>query len=208
MANDILNQIIQKHKFYQSNFHRLLRIMVMGGIVNFILILLLIYAFLKPDPVRFFAVNSSGQLEQLIAQNRVVFTDKMVTNWVSMNIPRIYDIDFLNYKQQMQQAKELFDQKGWRSFTDAFGQIIKQVVADKLVMTASMTGVPMIIARGKTEDSQLWKIQLPILIQYQNSDKASDSNAVITVVVMQSIHAQRLYIAQLIQSDDGVKESK
>jgi intracellular multiplication protein IcmL len=208
MANDILNQIIQKHKFYQSNFHRLLRIMVMGGIVNFILILLLIYAFLKPDPVRFFAVNSSGQLEQLIAQNRVVFTDKMVTNWVSMNIPRIYDIDFLNYKQQMQQAKELFDQKGWRSFTDAFGQIIKQVVADKLVMTASMTGVPMIIARGKTEDSQLWKIQLPILIQYQNSDKASDSNAVITVVVMQSIHAQRLYIAQLIQSDDGIKESK
>jgi hypothetical protein len=108
----------------------------------------------------------------------------------------------------MQQAKELFDQKGWRSFTDAFGQIIKQVVADKLVMTASMTGVPMIIARGKTEDSQLWKIQLPILIQYQNSDKASDSNAVITVVVMQSIHAQRLYIAQLIQSDDGIKESK
>ncbi len=208
MANDILNQIIQKHKFYQSNFHRLLRIMVMGGIVNFILILLLIYAFLKPDPVRFFAVNSSGQLEQLIAQNRVVFTDKMVTNWVSMNIPRIYDIDFLNYKQQMQQAKELFDQKGWRSFTDAFGQVIKQVVADKLVMTSSMTGVPMIIARGKTEDSQLWKIQIPILIQYQNSDKASDSNAVITVVVMQSIHAQRLYIAQLIQSDDGVKESK
>jgi|LauGreDrversion4_2_1035121.scaffolds.fasta_scaffold86785_3 intracellular multiplication protein IcmL len=208
MANDILNQIIQKHKFYQSNFHRLLRIMVMGGIVNFILILLLIYAFLKPDPVRFFAVNSSGQLEQLIAQNRVVFTDKMVTNWVSMNIPRIYDIDFLNYKQQMQQAKELFDQKGWRSFTDAFGQIIKQVVADKLVMTASMTGVPMIIARGKTADSQLWKIQIPILIQHQNSDKASDSNAVITVVVMQSIHAQRLYIAQLIQSDDGVKESK
>jgi hypothetical protein len=208
MANDILNQIIQKHKFYQSNFHRLLRIMVMGGIVNFILILLLIYAFLKPDPVRFFAVNSSGQLEQLIAQNRVVFTDKMVTNWVSMNIPRIYDIDFLNYKQQMQQAKELFDQKGWRSFTDAFGQIIKQVVADKLVMTASMTGVPMIIARGKTADSQLWKIQIPILIQHQNSDKASDSNAVITVVVMQSIHAQRLYIAQLIQSDDGIKESK
>ena len=208
MANDILNQIIQKHKFYQSNFHRLLRIMVMGGIVNFILILLLIYAFLKPDPVRFFAVNNTGQLEQLIAQNRVVVTDDMVTSWVSMNIPRIYDIDFLNYKQQMQQAKELFDQKGWRSFTDAFSQIIKQVVADKLVMTANMTGVPMIIARGKTGDSQLWKIQLPILIQYQNSDKASTGHAVITVVVVQNHHAQRLYIAQLIHSDDGVKESK
>ncbi|WP_119342955.1 DotI/IcmL/TraM family protein [Facilibium subflavum] len=200
MAVDMLTQIIEKQKFYQVNFRRALSALTISVVINLLLTVLMVTFLTKSPQQYFFAVNQSGQLQQLVENDKVHYSDAMIKNWVAMIVPSLYGLDFLNYKKQMLANEKLFDQQSWDSFTNAFSQTIKQMIRDKLVLKASIQGAPSIIAHSHVYNAQLWKVQVPITIEYQKSDQLDQKSFILTIVVKQQQGQNQLKIMQIIQS--------
>ncbi|RNC78755.1 type IVB secretion system apparatus protein IcmL/DotI [Piscirickettsia salmonis] len=204
MADSALTQVKLRNDFYRDNFRRVSLILLISILINVALLAAFIVSLSsRPEP-KYFATTSNGQLIKLHSLSFPVMNDSAVISWLSDIVPNINSLDFLNYRTQIREKRKYFTSYGWEQYLKAFQPIVEKIRDNKYVARAVVSDVPVVIQKGNINGVYSWRLQVPMIITYQQGASRDTQNVIWTVLIQRSNeHADSLFgIAQIIQKGD------
>lgn len=159
--------------------------------------------FMKPAEVTYFATNGEGKLLELLPLKQPVQSVNEVLSWSTKAITDAYTFDFVNYRAQLQESRDLFTAEGWKGFQNALNDSgnLRSVVENKFVTTVVPRGAPVVVAEGYRNGSYAWKIEVPIMVTYQSSERRTNQSLLVEAVIVRRSeleHPRGIGIAQII----------
>lgn len=204
-----IEKVKLRNEFYRDSFRRVVFILFISGIINIIMALSIIYlVYTKPKP-SYFATFDNGTIVELHALSSPVTTDNAVINWVSSAIPSLNSLDFINYRRQIEQNRHFFTDYGWKEYIKAFQTQIDKIKNNQYVVSGALSGVPVIVQKGVLNGKYSWKIQVPVIINYQKGSKVETNNVYWSILVQRNneFNNEIFGISQIIQHSD-IKDKK
>jgi intracellular multiplication protein IcmL len=201
-----LERIFVRNYFYWESTRRL-------ELAIFLLFFLLLalngfYYYLEstePAP-QYFPTTADGRPIRPMPLDLSLHPTNYVVTWAENAILNIYSLDFVNYRQTLQDAQVYFTLKGYLEFKQAYSASnnLEAVRQKRQVVSARITGPTQVLNEGIFEEGTpySWNLDVPVEVIYQNSE-----NEVITQVgrilmrVQRAsllVHPEGLAIAQLI----------
>ncbi|UTW43563.1 type IVB secretion system apparatus protein IcmL/DotI [bacterium SCSIO 12844] len=202
MAEDVLTQIIKRNDFFKQNFKRITTVLLISCILNVVLFVGLMFTIASKPQSSYFAVTENGRLLQLQGTKTAQITDAMVVSWVSQVVPKLYVLDFLNYRSQLNDINKYFTNYGWNSYSTAFKSVLDQIVKDKLVTRATLQDVPVVTAKGSVNGVMAWKVQVPVMINFQQGKKEQTNQFILSLTIMKNSNTESgelLGISQVVE---------
>lgn len=203
MASDALKAVKLRNDFYKDNFRRMAFVLLLSVLLNAILIITTLFLSLhQPKPV-YFATTPKGSLIKLVPLNQPNMTSEAITSWVARNVPKIYQLDFMNYRPQILSVRQYFTTYGWGQFLHAFSGVLKKIRDEKLVANASPNGPPIITRNAIIHGVYSWEVQVPMVVTYQKGSTQYIQKVVWSVVVQRvnNVHNNHLLgISQIVQT--------
>ncbi len=185
MSEDALTKVIMRNAFYRDGQHKLIVVFLLSVVVNIALTVLLIYMVTHPPTPKYFATSSNGRITQLVPLNQPNTSDNAVIQWSSVATMAAYSYNFVNYRSELEAASGFFTGAGWDQFMEALqsSNNLDAVKAKKLVVSAVVTGAPIILKKGMLSDRYAWRIQMPLLVTYQSASEFTQQNLNVTLLV-------------------------
>lgn len=201
-SSTALEQVTLRNSFYRDNFRRTIWLLLVSLILNVILVCAFIFYTTRPTHSYFFATSEDGQLIPLYPTTQPVVNNATILNWVSKNVPNIYALDFVNYRQELNHVEQYFTAQGWSQFQTAFAGQLDNVRNEKLVMSAVPSDVPVVTGSGVFSGVYKWQVQVPMVISLQKGNTITTQHVLLTIVVDRVNNVtshQILGISQIIQ---------
>ncbi|WP_268801681.1 DotI/IcmL/TraM family protein [Piscirickettsia litoralis] len=127
MINSALEKVKYRNDFYRDNFRRASLVLLISILINMVLLVSFIISLkLQPEP-KYFATTTNGQLIRLHSLLKPIQSDSAVISWLSDIIPHINELDFLNYRTEIQEKRKYFTKYGWEQYLKAFKPIIEKI---------------------------------------------------------------------------------
>ncbi len=185
MSEDALTKVIMRNAFYRDGQHKLIVVFLLSVVVNIALTVLLIYMVTHPPTPKYFATSSNGRITQLVPLNQPNTSDNAVIQWSSVATMAAYSYNFVNYRSELEAASGFFTGAGWDQFMEALqsSNNLDAVTAKKLVVSAVVTGAPIILKKGMLSDRYAWRIKMPLLVTYQSASELTQQNLIVTLLV-------------------------
>lgn len=185
MSEDALTKVIMRNAFYRDGQHKLIVVFLLSVVVNIALTVLLIYMVTHPPTPKYFATSSNGRITPLVPLNQPNTSDNAVIQWSSVATMAAYSYNFVNYRSELEAASGFFTGAGWDQFMEALqsSNNLDAVKAKKLVVSAVVTGAPIILKKGMLSDRYAWRIQMPLLVTYQSASEFTQQNLNVTLLV-------------------------
>ena len=170
---------------YRDKYRHTLKQIVMLLVLALALGLSYLYIMTVPIPVKNYATKASGEVVKLQAVSEPIITQDHLLDWAQIATRTAFNIDFANYKQQMAKSEHLFTTGAWRQFQKSLVKtgLLKAVIDQKLVMQAVVTGTAVIVAEGVFQGRYMWKVQLPLLVNYSSASTQQKTNLVINLTI-------------------------
>jgi intracellular multiplication protein IcmL len=113
-----------------------------------------------------------------------------------------YSIDFLNYHRDLSQASRHYTVAGWNSFDAEFvaSGNFDAIKKARLSSTALPERAPIILQKELVGSRYTYKIQVPLLVTFMNTQQQSQQHLMVTVIVVRtpaSEHAEGYAIDQI-----------
>jgi intracellular multiplication protein IcmL len=158
-----------------------------ANVMSIILILLVGVIFLeinKPMQTYFVEDLNGNTAKMLNLKEPNVSTDALF-RWVSLAITNAYTINFVDYQQTLDALKPYFTKSGYQNFLEASDNRLQDIIKQKLISTAVVSGTPVLLEEGTVHGFYSWRMQLPIMLSYQGaSEKSTKQNLAVNVLVM------------------------
>ncbi|WP_192484717.1 MULTISPECIES: DotI/IcmL family type IV secretion protein [Cysteiniphilum] len=180
--SEVLQEVIEKNSFYRKHYQKILHLFSISLLINMVVLCVLLFNHNRTE-LRYVYVLADGQVVQLQSTPTLKLNSDNLVQWVANNAPKLYQLDFLNYKVQMQSMRSLFSDDGWQSYIAAFKPVLTQIQSQKLVAKAVVTGLPMIVATGYLEGQPSWKVQVPIDLNFQKDNQTQDTQYILTLTI-------------------------
>ena len=203
MEKNALELVKLRNTFYRDNFRRMVWVLLVSVLVNVGLVVTLVTFYHQKPRSFYFASTTDGRIIPVYPLTRPVISDEAVRSWVARNVPQIYTLDFVHYRQQYQQLKQYFTEYGWQQFTGAFRDQLNKVINERLITSASPTDVAIITGKAVIDGVFSWKVQLPLVISIQKGGTASVEHVVLSLIVQRINNVgsnQLLGISQIVQT--------
>jgi hypothetical protein len=116
-----------------------------------------------------------------------------LVNWASRVISQALSLDYLNWRQTLENLRESFSPEGYAEFVASLERSghIKRIETEKLLLSCELTGAPVILAtRGQGEDLT-WTLEAPLVISFQNSQGIATSQKFLAEVVAHRVPTSR-----------------
>jgi len=177
--------VLMRNAFYRDNYRRAVMAVFLVMIVNAILGIFIVHRYLNPPKPQYFATNAQYQLIKWHPLSDPVFDDNYVLQWLSTAVQQAFNLDFIHWKQQLQEASNNFTPTGWHWFSSAFQQSgnLKTLTDLKMVSNVTVTGAPGMVKEGVLQGSYVWEISIPILITYTSVQRVIQQPLKVTVYV-------------------------
>lgn len=205
MEKNALELVKLRNDFYRDNFRRMVWVLLICLVIIAVLVVgLLTMANRKPQSY-YFASTTDGRIIPLAPLQMPVISDEAVRSWVARNVPQIYTLDFVHYRQQYQRLRQYFTPFGWEQFTSAFSDQLNKVVSQRLITSASPSNVAIITGKAVIDGVFSWRIQMPLVISIQKGDSQSVERVILRLVVQRvnNIGSNELLgISQIIQQPE------
>ncbi len=198
----VLEQVKLRNDFYKDGFRRLVWAVLASIILNVVLVIVVVMNKQQPPEKFFFSTNGTGQLIPVYPTSEPVMGNAMVLNWVSQNVPNIYQIDFVHYRSQINALSKYFTPAGWSQFQSGFASQLAEVINGQYVVSAAPNGVPVVTGAGVFDGTYMWQIQMPLILYFQKDSTVTSRNILLTLVVarVNNVSADQLIgISQIIQ---------
>lgn len=145
-------------------------------------------------------------------ENKIIYKQakvnyKNLVTWAKEATVATYSYGFGNYKAALEKASQYFTPQGWDEFANALrhSHNLEIVAAHRLLMKAIPAGEPTVVKAKTQSGQQAWRIELPIMVKYENSDTTVREPLKITMQVIQTEPhkgVQGLGITQFIAEPD------
>lgn len=168
-----IEHILERNQFYLSNYR-------LFGFSIFILFLLIfglvgfsIYQWLTPPPPVYFATTPDGRPIPLIPLNEQLHPADFVLEWAKRAVIATYSLDFVSYRESLQQAEVYFTWQGHVDFMEAYriSNNLDAIRERKQVVSAEIRGPGQVTSEGLNEEGiYAWGLTIPVTFIYQNSE--------------------------------------
>lgn len=185
MSDDALELVRMRNNFYRDNYRRALAALLLMILINLLLAAGIVYQIMNRPQPQYFATTADGKLIQLSPLNDPMVSQEFLLQWANQAAVAAYTYDFVNYRQQLQKASEYFTPEGWKNFEDILrkSKNLDTVIDQKLTVNAVATGAPVITQRGILNDRYAWKVQIPLLITYQNPNRVINQSVLVNMII-------------------------
>lgn len=181
-----LELVILRNTFYRDNYKRALTALVLIVIINCILAASIFYVVTNPPKPEYFATTDDGRMINWHPLNDPVVTDDFIVQWTTNATRKAFSLDYLHWRQQLEDASKYFTSQGWKYFLQSFKQSnnLETLTNLKMVSDAVVTGAPKILQKAVLDGVYAWKVQMPILVTYSNMGKSIPMPMTVTLIVM------------------------
>ena len=186
MDNDKAAELVfNRNFFYRDSYKRVMSIGLISIIANVILVLATTYAILKPAPAKFIVTSPDGRIIPVEPLSAAVKSTPQILAWANMAATKINSYDFVNYRQQLQEASNYFSAPGWADYKQQLVSSgnVKYVVDNRLVVTSVATGAPVVDEQGLINGVYTWKVTLPLLVKYAGATITRNIPQTVTMLI-------------------------
>ena len=190
----------QKNNLYRDHYRMALGGTIFLGIICACLVALFIMMTLTTEQPKYYATTTTGEVIPLQSLSEPVITNSYLLQWASLATRAAYNLDFTNYQSELQAASPFFTPDGFQKLQAAFNSsgLLDTVVQKKLIMSAIVSGAPIIINSFVLYGRHNWVIQLPLLVSFES---ASEHRRVHVLVTM------RVQRVPVLDSEKGIQIS-
>lgn len=185
MSKSNHNNAFEGNHLYRDQYRRTIKGIVMMSLVTVALAVILVGLIIASPQPKYYATTTSGQVVPMHSLSEPVVTNSYLLQWASLSVRTAFNIDFVNYDSQLDQAKSDFTSSGWSKFIDAMNKsgLLDTVKSKKLEMSAVVDGTPVIINTAIIHGRFTWRVQLPILVTFTSASASSKSYWIVTMNV-------------------------
>lgn len=200
-----IEHILERNRFYYENYRLLgvsifLMIFLVFGLAGFAL-----YQHFTPPPPVYFATTPDGRPIPIIPLDEKLHPADFVLEWAKKAVVATYSLDFVSYRQSLQQAEVYFTWQGHMDFMEAYrvSNNLEAIRVRKQVVSAEIRGPGQVTTEGLDADNiYTWALTIPVTFIYQNSEGEVIRQLGRTVLKVQRDsllrHPEGLAIAQLV----------
>lgn len=196
--DDALVMVYRRNMFYRGKFRFVLGLYALSLVVILILIGMIVYIMNHPTEPLYFPADRIGRLIHVIPVQQPNMTTEDVAKWSVEAVEAAYSYDFVNYREQLQNAQKYFTDYGWRSYMKSLSASnnFKALTERKFIVIAKVVGPPKLIVQGMLGSALGWKFQMPVLVTYLMppfNDKSKFTNPLIVSVTVRRIDVLQSY---------------
>lgn len=175
----------QKNYLYRDSYRWVLATLVVMIALSAVLAGAVSYMAIFRDQPKYYASMTTGQVVPLRALDEPVVTNQYVLEWASLATRKAFNLDFVNYKKQLEDASVYFTSSGWKAFLKALDDsgLLPIVQEKKLLMNAIASGSPVILYNGIVNGRYTWRMQLPLLVTFGSASEQRQVSLVISLIV-------------------------
>ncbi len=190
--DDALVMISLRNEFYRKKYHFVLAVFFLSLIVVGVLIGMLMYLIKHPPQPYYFAADKAGRFIQEIPVTQPNMSTQEVAAWAVDAVESTYTYDYVNYRQQLQNAQKYFTEFGWRSYMKGLEDSLNLVALSKrqLMIIAKVVSPPKLIIEGPLGKSAIYayKFDVQVLVTYYRppyDDKSKFENPLDVNVIIE-----------------------
>ena len=175
----------RKNEFYRNAYRRTMKWLVFSSLIGACLALILAWMTYDRQQPAYYAAATTGEVLPLHSLSEPVITSVFIVQWSALTVQYIFNLSFDTYQQQLAAAKPSFTPDGWASMSRALQSsgLLKNLVTEKLIMSAVISGTPIIIARMIVHGRYTWRVQMPVLIKFRSASAETQRHFLITMNV-------------------------
>lgn len=147
-----------------------------------------------PTPPEYFATTSDGRLIPLAPISEPYVPNEVLLTWAAQAVTQAYSLDYVHYRQQLSQMRELFTAQGFKSHLAALDEagVLEAVQKRRLVTQVVATAPPIITNQGVLGNRYAWRVEVPIQISYQGASSVSQPQRNVVEVLIVRIPTHEL----------------
>lgn len=198
-----LKVIFERNAFYRRMYLLALATYAVALTVIISLVCVLYYLLNHPVEPLYFATDPVGRLINVIPITRPNMSKEDVEKWTVKAVEKANTYDYVNYRQQLQEAQGYFTNFGWRKYMQALkaSNNLVGITERKLIYEAKVIGYPKLITQGNMRTGirqYAWKFEIPMLVSFWDPpyDKPRYQSAQTVSVIVQR--------QPILQSRDGL----
>lgn len=171
--------------FYRNSYRKALSAAILLSISAAALAGILVMMSWREPQAKYFATTTNGVVTPMYSLTEPVLTSQFILEWASLATRKAFNLDFVHYEQQLDEAKPYFTPDGWEKFQEALksSKLLDTVTGKKLVMSAIVSGTPVVLNRAIYHGRFTWAIQLPVLVSFSSANEKQKMQFVITMNV-------------------------
>jgi len=206
-----LKLVLERHAFYNDKYRLSLIALLLTLVLNIFLIGGLVYNATHPTPPEFFATTADGRIINVHPLSDPVVTDDFILQWSADVARSAFNLDFVNWKEELQRLTSKFTPSGWAWFLQQLkaSNNLATIQDLKMVADAKITGAPQLLRKAVVGGHFAWEIQIPLLVTYQSQRKTITQTVMLTMVILRmpvKDYPQRIAVNNFI-ADTGARVS-
>lgn len=181
-----LQLVMLREAFYRDNYRRSVFILLFVFIINCILAGTLFYYWTHPEEPKYFATTADGRIILLHPLSDPVLSDDTVLQWSSNAVRKAFNLDYVHWRDQLQEASNNFTSDGWKWFLNSLKSTNNlQTLTDlQMVSNAEITGAPQIQQKAIIDGHHAWKVKMPVLVTYTSPGHTINMPMEVTLIVI------------------------
>lgn len=170
---------------YRNSYRKALGAAVLLSISAASLAGILVMMGLKEPQPEYFATTTNGIVRPMHSLTQPVLTSQYILEWASLATRKAFNLDFVHYEQQLNEAKPYFTSNGWEKFQAALKSsgMLQTVTGEKVVMSAIISGTPVVLNRSIRNARFTWTLQLPVLVSFSSTSEQKKMRFIVTMNV-------------------------
>ncbi|OGT64346.1 MAG: hypothetical protein A3J38_09375 [Gammaproteobacteria bacterium RIFCSPHIGHO2_12_FULL_45_9] len=184
MANNTSQELAFKlNAFYRDRYRRVMKFVSVMAVICAVLACILSWmAYDKKQPP-YYAAMTTGEVVPMHALSEPVVTSPFIVAWSARTVQLIYNLNFSIYQKQLAAVQNRFTEAGWEKMMSALktSGLLKTLVGDKLIITAVVSGTPVILAQMITDGRFTWRVQMKVLVTYTSASQTKQNEFVVTM---------------------------
>lgn len=142
-----------------------------------------------PPQPQFFYTDGKGTPYEIKSLSVPVMSDADVLTWTVQSIVAAYSINFHEYRDQLSRAATHFTVDGWNSFGTAFLKTgnLDEIKRARLLAFAQPERAATIRERPVIDGRLTYRIELPLIVTYQNDNQSNIQHLLVTVLVVRDV---------------------
>ncbi len=183
--NDTLELLRLRNNFYIDNYRRLIVVVLLLITIVLGLVGLMFWQLAHQPKAQYFATSTDGRIMQLYPLSDSMLSPSELLQWAHQVAIDAYSYNFVNYRDALQNLQNNFTAEGWRYFEQSLknSRNLEMVLAKKLIVSGTATGTPVILEQAVVDGSYSWKVQIPILVSYQNASENTQKPMVVMMII-------------------------
>jgi intracellular multiplication protein IcmL len=177
---------LKRNEFYRDSYRRILSVLLFFSLISVLLVGALAFLELTEPLPKYYATLSNGRIVPMQALSEPTVTSDYIMQWSSMTMRAAYNLDFVNYQTQLNQAQPYFTADGWNAFMGALNGtgVIDSLQTNKLILAAVVSDTPIVLNRAIINGHYTWSVQVPLLITYSSASENKKQKIIITMTIV------------------------